>query len=638
MRLLNSLTQLIIEAKVDDIYEKYYKSIPRNIFDRIIKADPRTIVNNNNVVKIGKYAKVLLNIYAIGNMPNLENLVEATRYLKIIYAKNLSVDITKINEISDLYPIVKDYIVSVDMPINEILTHLPNDSYELLHNGEKWMIFTPKTEKAAAYIGVGTTWCTTWGKYCLDPAYRGRDNYFKQYNQDTIYIMIDKQDEKNKYQFQFAQNEFRNPTDGMIDPKYFLDSNKELREFYFPLLVSPNEQSIITEEEQFKRTKALSRRYALIIKKFRTNKLIEEGMTNPLALAFLNEDSYDELVDKGEDEDKIPFIEDGIIDGIDYIDPDIVFILRRECKNRTINDAESHINYLEGETGGYSNLSENIYSYIDDNTFKEDLVGYIDSYFESHKDSINYLSYNFSSLDKFKEYFKQVVFAEKREYYDNIREKYCDKMYDLTHPVYQAQIQSELNDIKEYYTIESFYAGSQEIKVSVYEFTKFLEEQGITQITDFCSLFEDYIDYTGINYDDYYIDANYQYPETDGIIEEYLNKFIENEFADIENQSSELREARLELMNILSKHYESSSYGYYDTDYNRDYSYKFEGPLVTIYLNPEIDTDDLTVKVVLIEKKTNTKYTGNMPIRDLFTNMVNYRLDFTTKNSDLEEA
>lgn len=637
MRLLKSLTQLIIEAKVDDIYEKYYKSIPRNIFDRIIKADPRTIVNNNNVVKIGKYAKVLLNIYVIGNMPNLENLVEATRYLKIIYAKNLSVDITKINEISDLYPIVKDYIVSVDMPINEILTHLPDDSYELLHNGEKWMIFTPKTEKAAAYIGVGTTWCTTWGKYCLDPAYRGRDNYFKQYNQDTIYIMIDKQDEKNKYQFQFAQNEFRNSMDGKIDPKYFLDSNKELREFYFPLLVSPNEQSIITEEEQFKRTKALSRRYALIIKKFRTDKLIEEGMTNPLALAFLNEDSYDELVDKGEDEDKIPFIEDGIIDGIDYIDPDIVFILRSECKNSTVDNAERHMSYIEGERGS-SDLSEDIYNLNDDSNFKEDLVNYIDSYFESHKDSINYLSYNFSSLDRFKEYFKQVVFAEKRKYYDNIREKYCDKMYDLTYPVYQTQIQNELNDIKEYYTIESFYGGSQNIKLSIYEFTKFLEEKEITQITDFCSLCGDYIDYSGIYYDDYYIEVDYQYPETDGIIEEYLNEFIENEFADIENQSSELRESRLELMNILSKYYYSSSYGYSDTGYNRDFSYKFDGSLVTIYLNPEIDSDDLTVKVVLIDKKTKIKYTGNMPIRDLYTNMFNYKLDFTTKNSDLEEA
>jgi len=633
MRLLNSLTQLIIEAKVDDIYEKYYKNIPRNVFDRIVKADPRTIINNNVIVKVGKYAKVLLNIYTIGNMPNLENLVEATRYLKIIYAKNLSVDITKINEISDLYPIVKDYIVSVDMPINEILTHLSDDSYKLLHNGEKWMIFTPKTEQAAAYLGVSTTWCTTWGKYCIDPAFKGRDNYFKVYNQDTIYIMIDKEDEKNKYQFQFAKNEFRNPKDGMIDPKYFLDSHKELREFYFPLLVSPNEQSIITEEEQFNRTKALSKRYAVIIKKIRVERLVDEGMSNPLALAFLEEQSRSELADWNED--KIPFIDDGIIQDIDYEDINIVFTLDRECKNSTVRDADYHMSYLEGETGSYSRLSDDVYQYNDDSSFKDDLSQYIDDYFESHKDSISYLSYNFSSLDKFKEYFKDVVSTERSTYYDKIKDKYIDKMYDLTYPVYQSQVEDELNAIKEYYTIESYYSGSQEIKFNLYEFAKFLENQEITQITDFCDLFENYIDYSGINYDDYYIDINYQYPETDSIIEEYLNEFIENEFDDIENQSSEVRETRLELMKLLSKYYDSSSNGYYP---HRDYNYKFNGSLVTIYLNPEMDTDDLTVKVVLVDKKTKTEYTGNMPIRDLYTNMFNYKLDLVTKNSDLEEV
>ncbi len=632
MRLLNSLTQLIIEAKVDDIYEKYYKNIPRNVFDRIVKADPRTIINNNVIVKVGKYAKVLLNIYTIGNMPNLENLVEATRYLKIIYAKNLSVDITKINEISDLYPIVKDYIVSVDMPINEILKHLPDDSYKLLHNGEKWMIFTPKTEQAAAYLGVSTTWCTTWGKYCIDPAYKSRDNYFKAYNQDTIYIMIDKQDEKNKYQFQFAQNEFRNSKDGKIDPKYFLDSHKELREFYFPLLVSPNEQSIITEEEQFNRTKALSRYYSLAIKKIRVNRLVDEGMTNPLALAFLSEQSYDELVDNGENE--MPLVDDRIIDGIDYNDSDIVFNLENGCKNSTIDDAYRHISYLEGESGSNGNLSEDIYNYNDE--FDEQVREFIDDYFESHKDSINYLLYNFSSLDNFKDYFKQVVFAEKRKYYDNIKEKYCNKMYDLTYPVYQTQIENELNDIKNYYFIDESYGGSQDITLNLYEFAKFLEQKEITQINDFCNLVEDYIDYSGVYYDDYYVSVEYQYPETNEIIEEYLNEFIEDEFGDIENQSSEVVQSRLELMKLLSKYYEYTSR--YSSYRYRDYTQKFDGSLVTIYLNPQIDTDDLTVKVILIDKKTNTEYTGNMPIRDLYTNMFNYKLDLVTKNSDLEEV
>jgi len=127
MRLLNSLVQLIIESEVDNIYNKYYSDIPRNVFNRIVKADPKTKFLNDEIIVMGKSAKVLLNIYKIGNMPNLENLVDATRYLKIIYDKKLSVDLTKIKQISDLYPIVKDYIVSINTPIREILKELPKD-------------------------------------------------------------------------------------------------------------------------------------------------------------------------------------------------------------------------------------------------------------------------------------------------------------------------------------------------------------------------------------------------------------------------------------------------------------------------------------------------------------------------------
>jgi hypothetical protein len=139
MKLLQSLTQIIIESKVDDIYAKYYRNIPRTIFDNIVMADPKSKAENGNVVFMGKYAKILLNIYKIGNMPNLENLVEATRYLDIIYNKNLAVDLNKIKQISDLHPIVKDYLVTGDTPIRTILSELPKETYQLLHNGEKWL-------------------------------------------------------------------------------------------------------------------------------------------------------------------------------------------------------------------------------------------------------------------------------------------------------------------------------------------------------------------------------------------------------------------------------------------------------------------------------------------------------------------
>ena len=129
MKLLNSLKSIISEAKsLEEIYTQYYSDIPLQIFNRIIKADPKTVVKNDKIVKVGKYAKILLNIYKIGNMPNLENLVEATRYLTIVYNKNLSIDIKNIKQISDLYDIVKNYIVSIETPIKEILKELPKES------------------------------------------------------------------------------------------------------------------------------------------------------------------------------------------------------------------------------------------------------------------------------------------------------------------------------------------------------------------------------------------------------------------------------------------------------------------------------------------------------------------------------
>ena len=330
MRLLKSLEQLIIESRVDDIHTKYYNDIPRNIFDRIVKADPKTKVQNDEVILIGKYAKVLLNIYKIGNIPNLENLVEATRYLKIVYTKNLSIDLKLIKQISDLYNVVKEYIVSIDTPIREILKELPKDSYELLHNGEKWVVFRPKTEKAAAWLGVGSSWCKTWGKYSLDPAYKSRGNLFKTYNYAPIYIMIDKSDEKHKYQFQFKKNEFRDVRDGMINVKGFFIKHEELSEFYFPLLT--NKEGIFSEDVQFDRMDALSEKFAGKLNYIRIQRLIEAGISNKIALAFAENQTYDQMTEYDEDNDEsMALITDSNIDDITYDGADIDFELKTPC-------------------------------------------------------------------------------------------------------------------------------------------------------------------------------------------------------------------------------------------------------------------------------------------------------------------
>ena len=446
MRLLKSLEQLIIESRVDDIHTKYYNDIPRNIFDRIVKADPKTKVQNDEVILIGKYAKVLLNIYKIGNMPNLENLVEATRYLKIVYTKNLSIDLKSIKQISDLYNVVKEYIVSIDTPIREILKELPKDSYELLHNGEKWVVFRPKTEKAAAWLGVGSSWCTTWGKYSLDPAYKSRGNLFTTYNYAPIYIMIDKSDEKHKYQFQFKKNEFRDVRDGMINVKGFFIKHEELREFYFPLLT--NKEGIFSEDVQFDRMDALSEKFAGKLNYIRIQRLIEAGISNKIALAFAENQTYNQMTEYDEDNDEsMALITDSNIDDITYDGAGIDFELRTPCakisKNYpSIGNLENRISYLEGEKRN-NNLSESLYDERYD--FNETLVNYVDDYFEKNSNSIKYMNYNFATLDKFKKYFLQLINNKRSKYFDKIFEAYSDKTYDATISNYNGAIESELD-------------------------------------------------------------------------------------------------------------------------------------------------------------------------------------------------
>ena len=640
MKLLNSLKSIISEAKsLEEIYNQYYSDIPLQIFNRIIKADPKTVVKNDKIVKVGKYAKILLNIYKIGNMPNLENLVDATRYLTIVYNKNLSIDIKNIKQISDLYDIVKNYIVSIETPIREILKELPKDSYKLLHNGENWVVFRPLTEKAAAWLGVGSSWCTTWGKYSLDPAYKTRSNLFTTYNYAPIYIMIDKSDEKHKYQFQFKKDEFRDVRDGMINVKGFFIKHDELREFYFPLLL--DKEGIFSEEEQFDRINALSDKFASKLNEVRIGKLIEAGISNPIALAFAKNDTYAQLTEDDEEEGIIPLISDRNLDDITYDGSNIDFELRSPCSKvgrySSIENLKNHIDYLEGLKRN-NNLSEDIYEERYD--FGDIIKDYVNDYFEKNSSDIKYMNYNFATLDRFKQYFLTIISNKNSNYFDKIFDKWSDKTYDATISSYNGAIENELDSIKKYANISEsgYYSRTQVLSVNSYEFIQYVNKQRIDQITDFCQLFESYIDDADIVTDEWYVEYGRIYPSSEDmypVIADVLEDVIIEDFGSVDDPNPETLKIRMKLVEILDKYFYGNTGGIWKY---REYPHIFDGTLVKIYLNPQIDFDDSTVKIILIDKKTKNEYTGNMPIDELYNTMFNYKLDLFLDNTDAKEA
>ena len=193
----------------DEIYQKYYSKIKRDIFDKIIEADPKTIPG----VKVGRYAKLLLNMFKNGNLP-LEDLSKAKYYLKLVYKYNRSIPNT-VQTLPEIYNIIEDKILNINSSIEDILERLDAGvDYEELKGSDNWWVFIPKTEKGAAYLGVNTEWCTSDGQYSLNPDYQDRENHFDDYNsKGNLYIIINKEDESEKYQFHFESEQFKDKND-----------------------------------------------------------------------------------------------------------------------------------------------------------------------------------------------------------------------------------------------------------------------------------------------------------------------------------------------------------------------------------------------------------------------------------------
>ena len=177
------LIDLLTEISGEDAYNKYYLDvISKQEFNQIAMSDPGTKVNPNNaneILKIGPYTKLLIHIYKRGNL-KLEDLPRVKDYLKYVYKHRIPIDHKNFTNLTDLYNLIKDYLVKDKQSnIHEIIPHLNPKEYVQLHNGAEWEIFQPKTERAACYLGSGTSWCTTWGSLSLNPEYKERTNYFK---------------------------------------------------------------------------------------------------------------------------------------------------------------------------------------------------------------------------------------------------------------------------------------------------------------------------------------------------------------------------------------------------------------------------------------------------------------------------
>ena len=225
---------ILNEASVADIKSKYYSDIADDVFNQIVSSDPKTVVRDGEVMKVGKYSKLLLSMYRQGNL-KLEDLPKANEYLEIVYKRQIPLN-ANLNNLAELYELVKPYMLNDgETDLSVLVDYLDSGQYEMVMDGEQWYIFKPKDEKAACVLGSGTEWCTTWGPNSTNSRYKDRNNMFGHYNkQGSMYIIINKKDNSDKYQFHVPSRQFMNKADQQVNLDSFFKNKEEVFLYFNP--------------------------------------------------------------------------------------------------------------------------------------------------------------------------------------------------------------------------------------------------------------------------------------------------------------------------------------------------------------------------------------------------------------------
>jgi len=185
-----------VKATVDDVYNKYYSNIDRNVFNAAIAADP-TAKNGG----MGKYTKWILNLVKKGMWKpgdTSETRDCLNRFAKI-GAKLPKKDIQQYQSVGELYQALQD--ASGVKTRSEV----KGEGAERVYEDDNWIVIHPKTKEAAIYYGKGTQWCT---------AATESENMFDYYNeQGPLYIIINKGNPDLKWQFHAESRQFMNDND-----------------------------------------------------------------------------------------------------------------------------------------------------------------------------------------------------------------------------------------------------------------------------------------------------------------------------------------------------------------------------------------------------------------------------------------
>lgn len=594
MKLIKLVESIILEATPEEIYNSYYKDLPRDEFNQIVMADPMSISDDTGIKRIGKYAKLLINLYRKKRL-KLEDLPKAKEYLEYVYKHNVALDVTKIKSLTDLYDVVKNYYTRDTRDLSSIISALNEKEYKMVFKGENFTIFIPFTEKASCILGVNTEWCTTWGPESLNPKHKDRDNRFHQYNtRGRLYILISNSDVNDKYQFHFESKQYMNRDDKQINVTEFLNKNPDIKNFFFPSLISDDQPEDIVKQ-QIARMNTLDEDDAGIL----INKIVSKtSQSNPLVMAFVQKDE-DRLRELITDDD----IDDFEINGENFI------LSFKSYVGGNLQRTKDTLSYYQSDTqSGYDTLWDRMRD-EDSDYITSTLEKYLEEYYKQNESEIKfnlgYLNYEQFKSDQYDNFVES----------DSLWRDYVSLFVDKNYGFYEDAAQLEVDAIEKYINFDSGYR-EEKIIVKIPYFILFLIKKGYTTINSTDTLMQDvlndYVDYYDIDYDYEGIYEYHQedvtYDEMKDVVEKYFEKIIEN---------NEGTKKCAEIRNILKDTIQNVFKGQTSID-NEEFS--IDVPSL------KIDCENGSINIVYKNKKTGEVINGPVKVENLATYATNYKL------------
>lgn len=616
---------LLQELSGDEIYNKFYRSVPLPQFKKIVTADPKTVINGDKIVKLGAFSKLLIKLFQEKRL-KIEDLPSFTEYLGYIYKYNIPVNINKINGLPDLYDLVKKYRLESNLSFANALDALNPVEYKILHNGQDWVIYYPLTQKAACYLGVNATWCTTWGPESLNKDYHDRSSHYNTYNpsgdynykgyntydfsdtpKDHLYILVKKSNpDTERYQFHFSSNQFMNLADSQIDLKLFLKKNMELTYFFYPSLINKK-----TPESNFE-----SVRIKFLPQEFRNDlleKIREKYKPLPLITAIIDQDvdGLSEIIDA-----------DNNLMEVDIDEGYVIFVLKN--LGREVEHAMEFVQYCESsiENAGsflYEDIKDYVYHAAD-----EVLGDYFEEFYK-HNSTIIQKHYGIKTYEQFEK-----IFFDRFIKNDHLRIVYAEKYSDDNEGFLIQHLRDQENNVTNIIVVEdeSYINRYKKIKIDMIYFLDYIDERNIQNlegtITNFLEEFVETLDIPEYP-DDYEFNSEKPKYNPNGgdSLSDVINNFFKDEFNnsnddeyedDLSDKEKEkCRFLQEKLANILNKYFDTNNTA--ENDVNK-----------IILHHQFVNCKDGTVDVTIINKETNQNNRARINVDSIVTYLQNYKL------------